>query len=360
MPGRHGGSSYRYSFNGKEKDDEIKGNGNHLDFGARAYDSRLGRFMSLDAHTSSYPFLSPYVFVANKPITHIDPDGNDIIDFLLLLNTKFATAIKLTNGSEVFSQYLKMFASTTGGDDIGQIEDGIYSDIDIVFNTNNLDINDDESGLSEIEIFNHSTGRWDQLSAYDGDFRKFNPQRDIRIVISLNLGGMQNSKISERILLILHEFAVHSLKSAEMIYAMQTTNYTVQNLQQDYLRRLQNDEDHYQIGENDYKFLNHNELYDAMVKDVGVSISENKSYQYKTESTSSLGGEYVREFLYDNKMRVFGKNNQNLFFINQMLLYNRFLEKTMDYKRGANLSKIPKNDQSECNPDCKTTEKTKL
>jgi hypothetical protein len=36
-------SSYVYSFNGAERDDEVKGSGNSLDFGARIYDSRLGR-----------------------------------------------------------------------------------------------------------------------------------------------------------------------------------------------------------------------------------------------------------------------------------------------------------------------------
>ncbi len=68
---------YRYSFNGMEKDDEVKGN--HLDFGARCYDSRLGRWLSLDAYATDYPSLSDYVFVANSPLMNIDPDGNKII-----------------------------------------------------------------------------------------------------------------------------------------------------------------------------------------------------------------------------------------------------------------------------------------
>ncbi len=43
MPNRNGSSdSYRYGFNGMEKDDEIKGNGNSYDFGARIYDPRVG------------------------------------------------------------------------------------------------------------------------------------------------------------------------------------------------------------------------------------------------------------------------------------------------------------------------------
>lgn len=70
---------YRYGFNGKEKDDELKGSGNSYDFGARMYDSRLGRWLSMDPLTCSYPTLSPYVFVSNMPIIAIDPTGREIV-----------------------------------------------------------------------------------------------------------------------------------------------------------------------------------------------------------------------------------------------------------------------------------------
>jgi RHS repeat-associated protein len=70
---------YRYGFNVQEKDNEMKGTGNSLDFGARIYDSRLGRWMSLDPLQAKYPSLSPYNFVANSPLMFIDPDGKRII-----------------------------------------------------------------------------------------------------------------------------------------------------------------------------------------------------------------------------------------------------------------------------------------
>jgi RHS repeat-associated protein len=68
---------YRFGFNGMEKDNELKGIGNSLDFGARIYDSRLGRWLSLDPLAAKYPSLSSYNFVANSPLTFIDPDGKD-------------------------------------------------------------------------------------------------------------------------------------------------------------------------------------------------------------------------------------------------------------------------------------------
>ena len=81
MPNRNAGQNdYRFSFNGMEKDDEVKGgSGNHMDFGARAYDSRLGRWFTVDPYGSNYPHASPYNFALNTPIQAKDPDGNLVI-----------------------------------------------------------------------------------------------------------------------------------------------------------------------------------------------------------------------------------------------------------------------------------------
>lgn len=72
------GSQYRYGFNGKEKSDEVYGESDTYDFGARMQNSRLGRWMSLDPLQQKYPNLSPYAYVANSPIIFIDPDGKRI------------------------------------------------------------------------------------------------------------------------------------------------------------------------------------------------------------------------------------------------------------------------------------------
>ena len=69
---------YRYGFNGMERDDEAKGAGNSYDFGARIYDNRLGRWLSLDGHFHNYPSYAPYCFSVNDPINKVDKDGNDV------------------------------------------------------------------------------------------------------------------------------------------------------------------------------------------------------------------------------------------------------------------------------------------
>jgi RHS repeat-associated protein len=68
-----------FGFNGMQRDDEIYGEGNSIDFGARMYDPRLGRWLSRDPLEAKYTSLSPYNFVANTPIQAIDPDGRYII-----------------------------------------------------------------------------------------------------------------------------------------------------------------------------------------------------------------------------------------------------------------------------------------
>ena len=70
---------YRYGFNGMESDNEVKGEGNSYDFGARIYDSRVGRWLSGDPLESKYPFVSTYSYCLNNPVVLIDPNGEEPI-----------------------------------------------------------------------------------------------------------------------------------------------------------------------------------------------------------------------------------------------------------------------------------------
>jgi RHS repeat-associated protein len=69
--------AYRYGFNGKEKNDEINVEGGDYDFGARIYDSRLGRWLSLDPLMTKYASLSPYIFAGGSPIVFVDYGGKN-------------------------------------------------------------------------------------------------------------------------------------------------------------------------------------------------------------------------------------------------------------------------------------------
>jgi RHS repeat-associated protein len=74
MPGRSSVSSaeFRYRFTGKERDVNETG----WDyFGARYYDSRIGRWLGVDPLAGKYSKYSPYNYSLNNPLVIIDPNG---------------------------------------------------------------------------------------------------------------------------------------------------------------------------------------------------------------------------------------------------------------------------------------------
>jgi RHS repeat-associated protein len=76
QPNRHKDSkSYRYGFQGQEKDDEIKGEGNSVNYKYRMHDPRLGRFFAVDPLAKKYPHYSSYQFSGNRLIDMVELEG---------------------------------------------------------------------------------------------------------------------------------------------------------------------------------------------------------------------------------------------------------------------------------------------
>jgi RHS repeat-associated protein len=70
----NGSTVDKYKFTGKERDSETG-----LDyFGARYFDSKYGRWMSVDPLAEKYPGLSPYNYSLNNPINLYDPNGEAV------------------------------------------------------------------------------------------------------------------------------------------------------------------------------------------------------------------------------------------------------------------------------------------
>ena len=69
------GDAQPYKYNGKELD--RKGGLDWYDYGARHYDSVLGRWNGVDPSCEKHYSWSPYVYCKNNPVLRIDPDGKD-------------------------------------------------------------------------------------------------------------------------------------------------------------------------------------------------------------------------------------------------------------------------------------------
>ncbi len=80
MPGREfNTTNCRFGYNGMEKDDEVKGAGNSYFAAFRGYDSRTGRWSSIDPVDKA--FISPYAAMSDNPILRVDPDGDNDYTF---------------------------------------------------------------------------------------------------------------------------------------------------------------------------------------------------------------------------------------------------------------------------------------
>ena len=69
------GAFFRNGFQGQERDDEVKGEGNSVNFSYRMHDPRVGRFFAVDPLTAKYPWYTPYQFSGNKVIAWVELEG---------------------------------------------------------------------------------------------------------------------------------------------------------------------------------------------------------------------------------------------------------------------------------------------
>ena len=80
---------YRYFFNGQEADNEVFGEVANFGYEFRQYDSRLGRWWSVDPKWNEYPSVSPFVFCNDDPVILTDFRGCDIIPSTAFKNSSY-------------------------------------------------------------------------------------------------------------------------------------------------------------------------------------------------------------------------------------------------------------------------------
>ena len=122
VPNRNYSSpEYRYGFQGQEKDNEIKGVRNSVNFGARMYDPWIGRFFAVDPLAGKYPHNSTYAFSENRVIDAIELEGLENILVKYKYNKKlggyqFKSQMGLSIGPNFFNK--GVLTQYLGGPDI--------------------------------------------------------------------------------------------------------------------------------------------------------------------------------------------------------------------------------------------------
>jgi RHS repeat-associated protein len=135
MAGRADNSeSYRYGFNGMEKDNEVIGDANSYTTEFRTIDVRIGRWWSRDPIT--HEFQSPYCTFDNNPIYYKDPSGADgegdaqTGDLTATIYIRFEDGMNLTQ--QEIQDYINNFANNIRDTWDNQTIDGVQVNTDNV------------------------------------------------------------------------------------------------------------------------------------------------------------------------------------------------------------------------------------
>ena len=182
--------SYRYGFNGMEKDDEMKGAGNHYTSHFRQYDPRTGRWFSLDDLKEKYPYSSPYVAFMDNPIFFIDSNGDRVYHFSKTTNSNKVAVIHVTK-SDINEKGLVDKWDGKALEDMGW--DYIFVD-DLTDAETFIKENYKEGQIDHLAIRTHGSGQI-QTTCEDGECKSV----DHGVLFLMNEGGTAMKTSAEEI-----------------------------------------------------------------------------------------------------------------------------------------------------------------
>jgi RHS repeat-associated protein len=163
MPGRDTSvGKYRYGFNGKENDNEVKGEGNSIDFGARIYDSRIANWLSTDPLQKKYPNESPYNFVSQNPILYVDKDGRDKVISITLYDKNGNRTLITQTDKNYFEYKMEFEADASFGNKIKYYKTNVYEEyvIDLA-NPKNNTFKSGSTIHSKLKLGEYLDGKWE-------------------------------------------------------------------------------------------------------------------------------------------------------------------------------------------------------
>ena len=99
---------------GKNKqDNEIKGQGNSVNYKFRMHDARIGRFFAVDPLAYNFPWNSPYAFSENRVIDGIEFEGLEVVYFGCCNNSKRVNFTLMT-GKEIQKKLDEYYSAHQG------------------------------------------------------------------------------------------------------------------------------------------------------------------------------------------------------------------------------------------------------
>ena len=154
-------------------DNEIKGEGNSLNFEYRMHDPRVGRFFATDPLEPNFSWNSPYSFSSNRVIDKIELEGLEIADYWTTYKYK---PVFTENGGSIIKKIGNAVENTVGF--VGNITvvpmynasgsaiDGIYNTFTGNYEFNPYVINDFDDSLNHFS--NQLSDDWDDLIKHSG------------------------------------------------------------------------------------------------------------------------------------------------------------------------------------------------
>ncbi len=94
---------YRFGFQNQEKDDEVMGEGNSINYCYRMHDPRLGRFFSVDPLSPKYPYNSTYAFSENRLIDGVELEGLEVKSVTQIRNLDGSITIKIKMDMQIIT-----------------------------------------------------------------------------------------------------------------------------------------------------------------------------------------------------------------------------------------------------------------
>jgi RHS repeat-associated protein len=133
----------RYLFQGQEMDNEVKGEGNSVNYKYRMHDTRLGRFFAIDPLASKYPHNSPYAFSENIVINGKELEGLEVYFFMLDYTDNTKTQLRLVLSDVIDAKIFTIFGAVNmnqGVIDLIMGSDGEWHEIPEKYSNGSLDV----------------------------------------------------------------------------------------------------------------------------------------------------------------------------------------------------------------------------